>query len=76
MVGHKKSSVLSFLVFHNRHLVVEQEKSVEMDWEARKIAPIVTWENKHRRCQGNKARFVSDHSINLFRKVLRLFRVD
>ena len=29
VVGHKKSSVFSFLVFHNRHLVVEQEKSVE-----------------------------------------------
>ena len=29
VVGHKKSSVFSFLVFHNRHLVMEQEKSVE-----------------------------------------------
>ena len=35
-----------------------------MDWEARKTVPIVTWESKHRRCQGNKARFVSDHSIS------------
>ena len=43
---------------------MEQDKSVENDWEARKTVPIVTWESKHRRCEGNKARFVSDHSIS------------
>ena len=76
MVGPNKMPFFWGGFFEGVDPVVEQEKSVENGLGSKKNCTDRDVGNRHRRCQGNKARFVSDHSISLFRKEIRLFRVD